>query len=135
MENFIIFLILPWAAVDHLTEIQGCNKPCARIPSIVTSFKQPSLKEKTLLDFEYTAKHLGWNLSAENKHGMPRMQHLWVSYCLGGQYGLRRQDSTVPRFTVCLSGVAGYRAAGGSCRPVVIERFGALKSHRFGFYS
>ena len=72
----------------------------------------------------YIAKHLGWNLSAENSHGTPKMQHLWTSYCLGGQSGLWRQDSTVRHFTNCLSGGPGYRWTGGDCQPAVTERFG-----------
>ena len=60
---------------------------------------------------------------------MPKMQHLWTSYCLGGQSGLWRQDSTMRHFTNCLSG-----GAGGNCQPGVTERFRALKSHRSGFF-
>lgn len=89
----MIFPILPWAAVDHFTEIQSWNEAegasSARIPNIIASFKQLSLKKKKkkpswTLDI---AKHLGCNLSAENRHGMPRMQHLWISCRLGDQRG------------------------------------------------
>lgn len=62
--------------MDHFTEIQAGDEPegasSMRIPSRITSFKRPSIKEKqkqkkNLLDFGSTAKHLGWNLSTEHR--------------------------------------------------------------------
>lgn len=61
--------------MQHFTEIRDWNElegaSDARIPSIVASFVQPSLKNKRPLDFSFPAKHLGGTRAqkaGENAH-------------------------------------------------------------------
>nr|XP_037863546.1 uncharacterized protein LOC103244579 [Chlorocebus sabaeus] len=94
--------------------------------------QQPSLKKerrkKTLLDVGCTAKHLGRDPNAENRHGMPGMQHLWLSWGLtewrsissevylpSASHEIRILVTPWPGNAACLAQLTTESFTGGAC--------------------